>query len=58
MSKIMGLFEITGTYHRLSEREQKQISDKAKKQFPILVNEKYEIVDGQQQHIKNKKGDK
>ena len=40
---IMGLFEITGTYHKLSEREQKQISNEAKKQW---------------KQNKNKKGDK
>ena len=39
---IMGLFEITGTYHKLSEREQKQISDKAKKQLKQNKNKKGE----------------
>ena len=39
----MGLFEITGTYHKLSARAQKLISDSAKK----LLKQN-----------KNKKGDK
>ena len=42
MSKIMGLFEITGTYHKLSEKEQKQVSDRAKKQWKQNKNKKGE----------------
>jgi len=37
---IMGLFEITGTYHKMSEKEQKQITDKAKKQCRLNKNKK------------------
>ena len=43
MAKIMGLFEITGTYHKLSDVNQKQIDDDAKKKW---------------EQNKNKKGDK
>ena len=43
MAKIMGLFEITGTYHKLSVRAQELISDRAKR----LLKQN-----------KNKKGDK
>ena len=42
MAKIMGLFEITGTYHKLSANEQRFISDRAKKLLKQYKNKKGE----------------